>query len=307
LVAIKETKWKQRSAANWLKNGDKNTKYFHAFASTRRFVNFISKIVSRHQATDSAPITYTHAPKILKEFHNYYLEILGTKLLQRLTPSLHNHYPEPPSNRLDPYTTPYENLRQLIDPISLQELKQTVFSLPEDKAMGSYDIPIEFFQRYWDTTWNNLLHAMQAFYHNRLDLWRINKAATLIPKKNESSSVHDFRPINVLSVLPKIITKILATHLEPLLPDLIHPNQIAFVKGCQITQTFISAREMLSYLSKNKIPTIFFKIDFHKAFDTISWDFLLEVLRTRGFPALWISWIKDILISTTSHSRQRVE
>jgi Reverse transcriptase (RNA-dependent DNA polymerase) len=45
---------------------------------------------------------------------------------------------------------------------------------------------------------------------------------------------------------------------------------------------------------------IFFKIDFTKAFDTLSWEYLLEVMRARGFPRLWITWIKNLLISTTS-------
>jgi Reverse transcriptase (RNA-dependent DNA polymerase) len=191
-----------------------------------------------------------------------------------------------------------DNLRSLIDPITLHELKQVVFLLPKDKAVGPDGIPIEFFQRYWDTTWNDLFQTVQAFYHNSLDLWRINKAAIiLIPPKNEFSTVQDFRPIRILSVLPKIITKILATWLQPLLLDLIHHNQTIFVKRRQITQTFISAREILTHLLKNKISSI----DFCKAFDTISWDYLQEMLRARGFPALWISWIKNLLISSTSH------
>jgi hypothetical protein len=55
-------------------------------------------------------------------------------------------------------------------------------------------------------------------------------------------------------------------------------------------QTFISTRELLSYLHKNHIPSIFFKIDFSKAYDTISWEFLLEV-----FEGSQVSSAVDIL------------
>jgi Reverse transcriptase (RNA-dependent DNA polymerase) len=65
-------------------------------------------------------------------------------------------------------------------------------------------------------------------------------------------------------------------------------------------QTFLSTRELLCHLVKNKISSIFMKIDFQKAFDSISWDFLLEVLRVRGFPPLWIVWMRSLLISSTS-------
>lgn len=40
------------------------------------------------------------------------------------------------------------------------------------------------------------------------------------------------------------------------------------------------------------------KMDFSKAFDTVDWDFLLELLKARGFSERWIGWIKSILFSS---------
>jgi Reverse transcriptase (RNA-dependent DNA polymerase) len=160
-----------------------------------------------------------------------------------------------------------------------------VFALPNDKASGPDRFTTEFFKMYWDIIRDDLYQAIVAFYHNRLDLWRINQAhITLIPKKNVSEMVNDFRPISVLSALPKIITKILAMRLQPFMPSLIHQNQTTFVKGRQLMQTFISAREWITHLHKEHIPTVFLKINFAKAFDTLSWKYLFEVLRARGSP-----------------------
>jgi Reverse transcriptase (RNA-dependent DNA polymerase) len=126
-----------------------------------------------------------------------------------------------------------------------------------------------------------------AFYHNRLDLWRINQAyITLIPKSTTHESLSDYRPISVLSVVPKILTKILTTRLQTYLHGLISNNQTTFIKGRRLMQTFLSTRELLCHLTKNKIPSIFMKIDFQKAFDSISWDYLLKVLRVRGSPTM---------------------
>jgi Reverse transcriptase (RNA-dependent DNA polymerase) len=188
-----------------------------------------------------------------------------------------------------------------VDPISLTEIKRAVFALPKDKAAGPDGFPIEFLQNYWDCIAHDLHQAITAFYHNQLDLWRINQAyITLILKKNESNSLSDYEPISVLSAIPKIITKILASKLQPFLPGLINESQTAFIKGRQLMQTFLSTRELLHHLAEQKIPFVFIKIDFQKAFDSISWDFLFEVMRARGFPPLWIIWIHSLLISSTS-------
>jgi hypothetical protein len=80
-------------------------------------------------------------------------------------------------------------LRPLVDPITLNEIKQTVFALSKGKASGPDGSPIEFFQTYWDIVKEDIFQAITTFYHNRLDLWRLNQAyITLIPKKSEHSN-----------------------------------------------------------------------------------------------------------------------
>jgi retron-type reverse transcriptase len=149
--------------------------------------------------------------------------------------------------------------------------------------------------------------VVRAFYYNRLDLWRINQVyVTLIPKKSNKKTLSDYRPISVLSAIPKILTEILASRLQPYLQNLINTNQTAFIKGRQLMQTFISSRELLCYLAKNKIPSIFMKIDVQKAFDSISWDYLIEVLRARSFPPFWIMWMRNLLISSTSYLKRPI-
>jgi Reverse transcriptase (RNA-dependent DNA polymerase) len=65
-------------------------------------------------------------------------------------------------------------------------------------------------------------------------------------------------------------------------------------------QTFLSSRELMNHLQKKNSLDLL-QIDFSKAFDMQSWEYQLEVMRAKGFPALWISWIKNLLISSTSH------
>lgn len=66
------------------------------------------------------------------------------------------------------------------------------------------------------------------------------------------------------------------------LQGLISLQQTAFIKGRQISKKFIATREMLHHIKASKEPTMFFKVDFAKAFDSIYWEFLCKVLEVRG-------------------------
>jgi Reverse transcriptase (RNA-dependent DNA polymerase)/zinc-binding in reverse transcriptase len=151
------------------------------------------------------------------------------------------------------------------------------------------------------------MDLLNDFYDNKVDLWRINKShITLIQKKPGATRIEDFQPISVLSAISKIITKLLAERLRLFLPELISLHQTAFINERRITETFILARQSLSFLHKHNIPSVLLKIDFKKAFDSISWDYLLQLIRRRKFPNRWISWIHNILISSSSSVKVNV-
>lgn len=53
-------------------------------------------------------------------------------------------------------------------------------------------------------------------------------------------------------------------------------------------------------IRKKKIPMLLLKLDISKAFNTLSWPFLLEVLRARGFSGTWRRWIATLLSTASS-------
>jgi hypothetical protein len=54
------------------------------------------------------------------------------------------------------------------------------------------------------------------------------------------------------------------------------------------------------WLHARRIPTILLKIDLAKAFDTVAWPFLLEVLERMGFPQRWRDWISYLLATAAT-------
>ena len=128
-----------------------------------------------------------------------------------------------------------------------------------------------------------------TFNNGVLDLsWWNFAYITLIPKKEGSLSIQDFRPINLLNSLYKLIIKTLSRRLSQYLPDLIEDSQSAFIKRRTIIDCFLYTHEMLAYCKRTGAKSVLCKLDFEKAFDKLNWKFLIDVLKVRGFSNKWI-------------------
>jgi len=94
---------------------------------------------------------------------------------------------------------------------------------------------------------------------------------SLIPKIQDVESIKDYRPIVVAIFKFKIVSKILANRFALVAAIIIYPNQYEFVQGKQIQDCIGIASEVINLLSK-KVDggNVAYKVDIHKAFDTLS-------------------------------------
>lgn len=181
-------------------------------------------------------------------------------------------------------------------------MEETVLSLANNRASGPDGLPNEFAKFYWPDIKTDIMSLINGFYDRSINIEALNTAnIVMIPKREGVVQLKEFRPISIISLVPKIISKLLARRLASFLLALISINQTAFVKGRQISENFVALREVLQHISQAKEKAIFLKIDFAKAFDSVSWSFRFRVMEARGFPVKWLDWIRILL--TTSSSR----
>ncbi|XP_071714290.1 uncharacterized protein [Rutidosis leptorrhynchoides] len=122
---------------------------------------------------------------------------------------------------------------------------------------------------------------------------------TLIPKKLDPSGLGNFRPISLIGSYYKIVAKILSNRLRKVLPSLVGVEQSAFLKGRFILDGVLIANETVEYLKGKHKKGFFFKVDFEKAFDSLNWNFPLEVMKSMGFGIKWRKWILACLKSAS--------
>lgn len=111
---------------------------------------------------------------------------------------------------------------------------------------------------------------------------QLNKAMiVLLPKEDEAARISDFRPINLIHSFAKLIAKVLSLRLTSIIADTISPAQSAFLRSKCIQDSFL-------------------KLDIAKAFDDVSWEYLLELLQVLGFSTRWRDWIAWMLSTSSS-------
>ena len=110
-----------------------------------------------------------------------------------------------------------------------------------------------------------------------------------ILKRDSNTSF--FRPICLLNMVYKIITKVLTLRLMAVASRIISKNQTAFIPGRSILDGIVILQEVLHDLKSRKEEGIILKLDFEKAYDRVSWTFLEEVLLKKRFSSTWVSWM----------------
>jgi mannosylglycoprotein endo-beta-mannosidase len=115
---------------------------------------------------------------------------------------------------------------------------------------------------------------------------------TLIPKETNHVSFDRFKPISLCNASYKIISKLLANRLKPLLGKLISDSQGGFVKGRHILDNVIQVQEAMHSSNLRKEKGMLIKLDMANAFDRVKLPFLYQVILSFGFEQEFVNLIK---------------
>lgn len=145
-----------------------------------------------------------------------------------------------------------------------------------------------------------MIAVVSEFFTNGRLLKDINNntAISLIPKIPEAYKLGDFRPISCCDLIYKVESKIISNRLKEVLMDRISPSQSAFFKGRSLGDNVLLSSELIrDYGKANCEKSSMLKVDIKKAFDTVSWDFVLKMLEAQNFLLIFRCWVNECISS----------
>uniref|UniRef100_A0A803QFT1 Reverse transcriptase domain-containing protein n=1 Tax=Cannabis sativa TaxID=3483 RepID=A0A803QFT1_CANSA len=266
----KEVFWRQRSKQLWLKEGDQNSKYFHAVAKTRRRNNHIRSIQNEFgQVID---------------WESGIQEVMISYFQNLFTPSITQW-----DDVVDciPRTISQLQNEQMLAPIDDKEVQDALFQMHPDKSPGPDGMSPGFYQKFWGIVGKDVVKLVTDFFATGIFEANLpNTNIVLVPKKKNPKSMLDLRPISLCNVLYKIVSKVLANRLKKVLYCVISENQSAFIPGRLITDNIMVSFEIMHYMkrkSSGKNGVMAMKLDMSKAYDRVEWGYLQAILQRMGF------------------------
>ena len=258
-----------RSRSHWVKEGERNTKYFFGLEKSHQSNNVIKKLVTNEN------IHVNTNNDILGEMCNFYENLYTSKNIN--------------DNDIDNYLQSIDIEKTLNDEEklfcdkfpSLEECTDAVMNLKPNKSPGLDGLTNEFYKTFWNDL-KMLFYDMlkQIFDKKEMSFSQRLAVMSLIFKKGDPLLLKNYRPISLTNTDYKIIAFVFARRLQNILDGIINKNQSAYVKGRFIGMNARLILDIFDYCEETNEDGL---IDIHAKFKAMKASWLPKILNDKGY------------------------
>ena len=266
-----------RSKAQWVREGECNSKYFFNL-ERRRYLEKNMKAVFNAEGN-----LLTNQQAILDEQTKFYKDLYTTNNQVQFGLS---------SDLFDLKLSEIDHQNNGAQ-ITMSEIYDGMMTLKRNKTPGADGLTIEFYHIFWDCLSTILFEMYEfSFERNLLPLSTRRGVISLLPKGNKDTRwVQNMRPLTLLNNDYKILAKTLDNRLKLLIPKIVKNDQTGFIKGRNISMNVRKSLDVIQYCSEKDIPAVILSVDMAKCFDRLEHRSLFECMRLFNFNDRFIRWI----------------
>ncbi|KAM9311530.1 E3 ubiquitin-protein ligase RNF213 [Gastrophryne carolinensis] len=202
-------------------------------------------------------------------------------------------------------TIPGPESTNLEMPFSEQEIARAIKDTPSGKCPGPDGYSPKFYKHFGPKLIHFLTKTFNAINEEcPFPKQSLEATISVIPKPGKDASLcSSYRPISLINVDLKIYAKIISLRLQPLLPDLIHLDQVGFVPGREARDNTNKLFNLISHITLTKTPACLLSCDAEKAFDRVNWAFMKASLQQIGVGPNLLSKILALYTNPTAKVR----
>ena len=265
-----------RSKARWIREGEKNSKYFLSLEKKRYLTKNMTQLIVKGELINDQS-------KLLEAQRNFYESLYTTDK------SVHCQF-----DRDDKDLQISDENKNLCDSdMSISELYDATMTLKSNKTPGLDGLSVEFYRTFWRQL-GDKLHRMvnNSFDRSILPESLRRGLITLLPKTGKDLRyIKNYRPLTLLNTDYKILAKALDNRLSTALPTIIRQDQTGFVKGRCIAYNVRKSLDIMQHCSVNNIPAVILSCDMEKCFDKIEHRAIYRALELFNFGPKFIKWV----------------
>ena len=269
-----------RSRARWVGEGEKITKYFCGLEKR----NYVSKHMTKLVGNNG--IVLEKNTDIVREAEHFFKKLYEKK--EQADCNIEEMIHDIPTLTEDEATN-------LEGQITLEEATLALKKMNNSKSPGSDGFTAEFFKFFWEKGLGAFVVRSINDGFNKGEMSNTQKEGIVVclPKGDKPREyLKNWRPISLLNVVYKIGTTCIANRLKTVLPKLINEDQSGFMADRYMGNNIRLIYDIINHCNKHNVRGLLLGIDFEKAFDSLDWTFMHNVLQAFGFHEDIQRWIK---------------
>ena len=271
-----------RSRVQWLDEGEKPTKLFCSLENQ----NYIDKTIKKIQLNNTV---ITDQKSILDKVANFYGALFSNKDTELNDVNLDEKFKNITVEKLNSQES--DSIEGLL---TIEEIGAALNKMKNNKTPGIDGFPADFFKVFWSSLKTFVLNALnESYLDGKMSISLRQCIISCLPKgEKDRSQLKNWRPVSLLSVVYKIASASIAARLKRVIDKLISKTQSGFLQGRFIGECTRLVYDVMHYCQEQNLDGLLMLVDFEKAFDSVSWNFLYKTLKFFNIGESIQQWVK---------------